>query len=279
MWVSALYYKIYLTFLLFIHNFLLFFSWFFYFLLLLLFSLNSYLFCGDITHGRGSYLLIMHSSLAVFCNILLYLFILIFIIACIYFYYISLYSYYFYFIYYLLYVISLFSFYYYILFLWTGIIWGDYAWGFPVSIEYRFIVILLHIIFFFISALLLFFRIHFFFSSIFILSCLLTFIFLQFIDWLSNFAIKEWFTFISNAISRVEMHQSDESLHFFLLSISGYYISLIFIYIIYLLFALIFITITSTLLFVYVFDIYFVQWYLNNLYKNRSSFFIYYILL
>jgi hypothetical protein len=212
-----------------------FFNWFFCFLFFFLFLLNSSLFCGDVMHGRGSYLLIMHSSLAIFCKILWYSFLICFLFFIYYFLYIQSSYYFFYLVYYYLFLCSLFNLLYYFLFLCTGLVWGDYSWGFSLSIEFRFILLFLYIMFFlllifafiYLDSVLIVFRLCIIFITLLLL--------LQLVSWLqfSSF-MSAFLQSISLHGSRVEVHQSEESLHFFLLSISGYYVSLIFIYVVYL---------------------------------------------
>jgi hypothetical protein len=250
-----------------------FFNWFFYFFICFLFLLNSLLFCGDMTHGRGSYLLIMHSTLAIFTKFFWYLFLFIFFIFFYFFLNIRPYYYFYYICKYLLFISSLFGFCYYFLFLLTGIIWGDYSWGFSLSVEYRFVLLCLYILFFLFYIFCFFLnfdiRIHLSicFGFIFLLILLQSFSLLQsffFNDYLSSF--------------RVELHQSDESLHFFLLSISGYYISLIFIYVIYLFFILFFYYFICFLNFFFILLFSISVWYFRNV-RNVQFFFLLFIYL
>jgi hypothetical protein len=218
---------------------------FYYFNLLLicfvtyLFTLNSYLFCGDISHGKGSYLLIMHSTLAITSKLLWYLY-LFFIITVLFLYNVQKNKAYILFIVYLIYHVSIYGAVHTSLFLITGMIWGDYSWGFPVSIEFRFLSLLfLFCVYFgcslFVYSLLFNYYLPItllFFSIAITLFCGFNIVDLT----MSNSKTRVLLDLLSIHINRFELHQSDESLHFFLISISGYYISIIFIYFFYLTF-------------------------------------------
>jgi hypothetical protein len=258
--------------------FLYFFNWFFYLFLFYLFILNSSLFCGDIIHGRGSYLLIMHSTLAIFTKMLWYSYIFFFFIF-LYLYFFTFArnnNYYFYIIiFYVLFILSLFGFLYNNLFLITGLVWGDYSWGFSISLEFRFLLLCLYICYYGSIILCYIFSIsklnmliiHFFFI------CLLLLV--NFVAWIQFIPyISEFLSFLNLNNIRVELHQSEQSLHFFLLSISGYYVSLIFIYLIYFIVICIFSFFISFLHLFLVFNFFLKLWYFNNS-KETNTYFIY----
>lgn len=257
-----------------------FFEYFFYFFNLLflffiiyLFLLNSYLFCGDISHGKGSYLLIMHSTLAITSKFLWYFYMfLILLLAVLY---INKYNnYYFFLLSYIVYKISIYGLIHTCLFLITGMIWGDYSWGFPVSVEFRFLNLLLlcltYLLFIIVGYVHLFNiynALHGFAFNL-IITLLLGF---NFFDLLSTYPQFYFILdFFSIHIKRYELHQSDESLHFFLISISGYYISIIFVYLFYILFTLFYQITCHFCFFVLSVDSYTHFFYLRNLKKVHS---------
>lgn len=80
--------------------------------------------------------------------------------------------------------------------------------------------------------------------------------------------------------SRVEVHQSEESLHFFLLSISGYYVSLIFIYVIYLFCIFIFYLVFGLLNILLLLNSFNFIWYSrNSVYVKSKVFCSFYLLI
>jgi hypothetical protein len=226
--IYVLFIRLYLNIRIVVQAFFLFFISFFYYFFLFLFCLNAYLFCGDFIHGKGSYFLIMHSSLAIITRICFYIFIFILFILLLLSY--LHWSYIFSYFKYLFFILNIYCLFYYFLFLFTGILWGDYAWGFPVSIEYRFILLCLYIAVF--SCIIFYYMFNFFIFYLLSIFLLLILFFYEFPSVYSHLVYQFGLPSILSSIKGTELHQSDASLHFFLLSISGYYIALIFLYII-----------------------------------------------
>nr|YP_009118154.1 hypothetical protein [Stachyamoeba lipophora]AJF22904.1 hypothetical protein [Stachyamoeba lipophora] len=211
----------------------LFFFCFFYFLL------NFYLFSGDLYHGYGSYFLIMHSSLASLNKVIWFFFFFCFFYSIFFYKQIHLYYYSWYLSVHLLFYISIYGLNQAWLFMLTGIIWGDYSWGFSYSIEYKFIILLLFILMYVGSVIFYIFsknNLYVYFSVFrFLLFVFFSLTFCMMLTdntFVSSYIFKI-FNFLGFVVTRFEIHQSDESLHFLLLSLSGYYIYIIFIYILY----------------------------------------------
>lgn len=193
-----------------------------FFQIYLLFS-KLYIFNGDIYHGLSSYLLIIHSTLAISSNFFYYFLV------------------FFLFIYILynniflnnirsianiIYVSSIFISYHIFLFILTGIIWSDYSWGLFLPMEYRTIkLFFLLLIYITIYIAYIFLKKKF----IYIGAVIICFIILFFIF---DFFVIDIYK------NSFEIHQNESSLHLFLLSVSGSYIFSIFLLIVYLLFLL-----------------------------------------